>query len=183
MPLSAWEERNSERREELATKRAKVLITYRSNLADDSLKMRRAALRGAQKERGETIYSSKVSRTPISASLNVYYRLLASEPRLAALLTAFLSLPSYLTPLLFLFYSRSTSHSVLHISSMSSNLSLFLSARRFNLVPRNPRCLYQRITPQYIPLCCPCFSDQQQLSVSVFFKILLFISLAAPPPP
>lgn len=88
--------------------RPKVLITYRSNLADDSLKMRRAVRCVAQKEREETIYCSKVPWTPIPASLNVYHQFLASEPCLAALLTASLSLPRYLTPLFSLFYSRST---------------------------------------------------------------------------
>lgn len=88
--------------------RAKVLITYRSNLADDSLKRRRAAQRAAQKEREETIYCSKVPWSLISASLNVYYQFPASEPCLAALTTTSLSLPNSLTPLFSLFYSRST---------------------------------------------------------------------------
>lgn len=92
----------------ICQQRATVLITYRSNLADDSLKRQGAAQCSAQKEREETIYCWKVSRTLISASLNVYYQLLASEPCLAALSTASLSLPSYLTPLFSLFYPRST---------------------------------------------------------------------------
>lgn len=79
--------------------RAKVLITYRSNLADDSLKRRRAAQRVAQKEREETIYCSKVPQSLISASLNVYYQFPASEPCLAALSNTSLSLPNSLTPL------------------------------------------------------------------------------------
>lgn len=117
--------------------RAKVLITYRSNLADDSLKMRRAAQRTAQKEREETIYCSKAPRTTISASLNVYYQFLASEPCLAALLTASLSLPCYLTPLFSLFYSRSTLPAF--ILSFTSHLCP-LTSHFFSLlgIPRSP---------------------------------------------
>lgn len=109
-----------------------MLITYRSNLADDSLKMRRAAQCTAQREREETIYCSKDPLTSISASLNVYYQFLASEPCLAALLTSFLSLPSYLNPLFSLFYSRSTMPAFIlsftsHLCPLTSHF--FLSAR------------------------------------------------------
>lgn len=104
-------------------------------------------------EREETIYCSKVPRTPISASLNVYYQFLASEPCLAALLSASLSLPSYPTPSLLsvlLSFHIACFHSILHISSMSSNLSLFLSARHSPLSPGSSvnQCLYQ------CSLCC-----------------------------
>lgn len=107
--------------------KAKVLITYRSNLADDSLKRQRAAQCTTQKEREETVHCSKVPHTLISASLNVYYQFLASVSCLAALRPTSLSLPSYLTCLFSVLLSLHIVcfHSVFHISFASSQPSLF----------------------------------------------------------
>lgn len=95
--------------------------------------------------REETIYCSKVSWTSISASLNVYHQLLASEPCLAALLAASLSLPRYLAPLFSLFYSRSTLPAF--ILSFTSNLcpltSHFFSLLGISSFSQDLQCLYQ----------------------------------------
>lgn len=167
---------------ELASKRAKVLITYRSNLADDSLKMRRAAQCTSQKEREKTIYCSKVPRTPISASLNVYYQFLAPEPCLAALLTASLSLPSYPTLLFSLFYSRSTLPAFIlsftfHLCPLTSHFFSPLG------IPRSPpessvnQCLYQS------SLCCSiCVLNLSVLFYPGCFNTALIVSLFSPSP-
>lgn len=122
--------------ERTCQQKAKVLITYWSNLADDSLKRQRAAQCTAQKEREETIYCSKVPWTLICASLNVYYQFLASVPCLAALTTT-LSLHSYLALLFSLFYSRSALSAF--ILSFTSHLC-FLSSHFFSLLSI-PCCL------------------------------------------
>lgn len=92
--------------------RAKVLITYWSNLADDSLKRWRAAQCTVQKKREETIYCSKVPQTLIFASLNVYHQFLAFEPCLTALQ------PLYHFAVLFYFHSTLLAF----ISSFASRL-------------------------------------------------------------
>lgn len=115
----------------------------------------------AQNEREETIYCSKVSWTSISASLNVYHRLLASEPCLAASLAASLSRPRYLTPLFSLFYSRSTLPAF--IPSFTSNLCpltshFFLSAWHSQLFSRSSVSLsaafVSEISLSCFHLCC-----------------------------
>lgn len=92
--------------------RAKVLITYWSNLVDDSLKRWRAAQCTVQKKREETIYCSKVPQTLIFASLNVYHQFLAFEPCLTALQ------PLYHFAVLFYFHSTLLAF----ISSFASRL-------------------------------------------------------------
>lgn len=100
----------------------------------------------AQNEREETIYCSKVSWTSISASLNVYHRLLASEPCLAALLAASLSLPRYLTPLFSLFYSRSTlpAFSLSFTSNLCPLTSHFFSLLGIPSFSQDLQCLYRQ---------------------------------------
>lgn len=123
--------------------------------------MWRAAQCRAQNEREETIYCSKVPPTPISASLNVYYQFLAFEPCLAALLiTSQLSDSSPLSVLLS--FHIVCSHSTLHISSMSSHLSLFLSAR--HSLP-SPGCSVNQRHDQRSLRCCICV-----LNLSVLFS-------------
>lgn len=105
-------------------------------------------MHGSKGEREETIYCSKVPRTPGSASLNVYYQFLASEPCLAALLTASLSLPSYLTALFSLFYSRSTLPAFIltftsHLYPPTSHFFSLLGLPRSPWDPSVNQCLYQ----------------------------------------
>lgn len=90
--------------------------------------------------------------------------------------TITLSLPSYLTALfsVLLSFHIACFHSILHISSMSSHLSLLLSAQYSLLSPRSSvnQCLYQ------CPFCC----SIRVLNLSVLFlSLLLYRSTRALP--
>lgn len=118
------------RRKRTCQQRAEVLITYWSNLADDSLKRWRAAQCTVQKKREETIYCSRVPQTLIFASLNVYHQFLALEPCSTALLYYNLFIISWLcfTFIPHCLPSSDPSHLICVISPLTFSLCLTFTA-------------------------------------------------------